>query len=110
MFFAVFILLFKIKSYIISNAFVSVGTVTSADFDITLMVCLIRNAFNVTPPKTGWNVLPNPTDVTEEADITRIKYYRNNYLAHLQTAEISNSDFNKASTDVRKVGFQLLKQ
>ena len=34
----------------------------SADFDVTLLVRLLRTICNLTPPTTGWDALPASTD------------------------------------------------
>lgn len=65
----------------------------SADFDITLTFRLLRTICNLTEPLTGWNNLPNSTDHTLEAELVRIKYYRNSVYGHNQTMEITNSEF-----------------
>lgn len=50
----------------------------SADFDITLIICLLRNL-----PSLGlnqnytWNVPPQPADLSLEADLCRLKGFRN---------------------------------
>lgn len=65
----------------------------SADFSMTLTFKLLRTICHLTPPATGWNSLPNSTDHTLEADLVRIKYYRNNCYGHNHRMEISNSEF-----------------
>ena len=52
-------------------------SVSSAHFDITLLMVLLRNLCGLTSPATGWDKLPAVTDVSREADISRVKYYRN---------------------------------
>lgn len=53
-------------------------TPSSADFDITLIICLLRNI-----PSLGlnhsflWNVPPLPADLSLEADLCRLKGFRN---------------------------------
>ena len=82
------------------------AAVTSNDYDITLMTCLIRNTFKVTTPSNEWDALPNSDDLTEEADVVRIKYYRNN-LAHRSSHKLSNADYNKAVTDIKNVNINI---
>jgi len=65
----------------------------SADFDITLMFRLFRTICNLTKPVTGWNNLPNSTDHSLEADLARIKYYRNSVYGHNSKMEIIESEF-----------------
>ena len=65
----------------------------STDFDITLTFRLLRTICNLTPPATGWDSLPSSTDHTLEADLARVKYYRNEVYGHRSTMEISDSEF-----------------
>ena len=65
----------------------------STDFDISLLCKLLRAICNLTPPATGWDILPNSTDHSLEADLVRIKFYRNKIYGHNRSMEISNADF-----------------
>ena len=49
----------------------------SSDFGISLTFRLLRTICPLTPPLTGWDSLPNDSDHSLEADIVRIKFYRN---------------------------------
>ena len=65
----------------------------STDFDISLLCKLLRAICSLTPPATGWDILPNSTDHSLEADLVRIKFYRNKIYGHNHSMEISNADF-----------------
>ena len=65
----------------------------SADFDITLTFRLLRTICSLTAPSTGWNNPPNSTDFSIEADLVRIKLYRNSVYGHNRKMEITDSDF-----------------
>ena len=65
----------------------------STEFDITLLFKLVRNICNLTPPITGWDKLPNSTDLCLEADLVRIKFYRNEIYGHTKNMEISDTEF-----------------
>ena len=65
----------------------------SSDFDITLTFRLLRTICNHTPPPTGWDDLPNSTDLSLEADLARIKYYRNEVYGHSKTMELTDAEF-----------------
>ena len=65
----------------------------STDFDIILTFRLLRTICNLTPPATGWDSLPRSTDHSLEADLARVKYYRNEVYAHSTTMEISDAEF-----------------
>ena len=70
------------------------STVSSATFDITLLMVLLRNLCGLASPITGWDTLPAVTDVTLEADIVRVKYYRNIVFAHAEHASVVEATFN----------------
>ena len=65
----------------------------SSDFDISLTFRLLRTICNLTEPPTGWDNLPSNTDNSLEADLARIKFYRNNVYGHNSTMEIADSEF-----------------
>ena len=67
----------------------------STDFDITLIFKLLRTICNLTPPPgpRGWDNLPNSSDHSLEADLVRIKYYRNEVYGHSKTMEITDTEF-----------------
>ena len=67
----------------------------STDFDITLVFRLLRTICNLRPPPgpRGWDSLPNSSDHSLEADLVRIKYYRNEVYGHSKTMEISDAEF-----------------
>ncbi|XP_068679043.1 NLR family CARD domain-containing protein 3-like isoform X2 [Montipora foliosa] len=71
-------------------------SVSSASFDITLLVVLLRNICGFSPPaSTGsWDELPLPSDNSCEANIARIKYYRNEVYAHASQASVDDATFN----------------
>ena len=58
------------------------SSVSSEKFDITLLMVLLRRICGLTPPATGWDKFPPPTDLSCAADIARIKFYRNTVYAH----------------------------
>ncbi|XP_022790896.1 NLR family CARD domain-containing protein 4-like [Stylophora pistillata] len=70
------------------------SSVSSLDFDITLIAVLLRNICGLSPPATGWNTPPPASDTTEAADITRIKIYRNEVFAHAERASVDEVQFN----------------
>ncbi|XP_068709706.1 NLR family CARD domain-containing protein 3-like isoform X2 [Montipora foliosa] len=72
------------------------SSVSSGSFDITLLVVLLRNICGFSPPaSTGsWDKLPLPGDNSCEANIARIKYYRNEVYAHASQASVDDVTFN----------------
>ena len=80
------------------------SSVSSASFDITLLMVLLRNTCicSLTPPaSTGsWDELPLPGDNSREANIARIKYYRNQVYAHASQASVDDATFNMLWQDI----------
>ena len=66
----------------------------STDFDITLIFKLLRTICNLTPPPKGWDELPDSSDHSLQADLVRIKYYRDEVYGHTKTMEITDTEFN----------------
>ena len=62
---------------------------------------LLRNLCGLTSPATGWDKLPAETDVSREADIARVKYYRNTVYGHAERASVDDAAFNAYWDDIR---------
>ncbi|CAG2252271.1 unnamed protein product [Mytilus edulis] len=77
------------------------GVPDSNNFDVTLMITLLRNLANLSEPQKGYEQLPSPTETTPASDLARIKYYRNK-LAHLNNSTIDNA--------IGRLGGPLMKQ
>lgn len=69
-------------------------TVSSKDFDITLLVALLRNICGVSASAAVWKSPPSSTDTTETADIVRIRNHRNEVFAHANRASVDDATFN----------------
>ena len=65
----------------------------STNFDITLLFRLLRTICNLTPPATGWDLLPAITDHSLAADLARVKYYRNSVYGHVNQRMEITDDF-----------------
>ena len=76
--------------------------VSTANFDISLMITLFRHVCLLTPPETGWNVLPPKEDASEVANIVRLKCFRNEII-HRGRTSIDNKEFKKTWKKVKKV-------
>ena len=77
------------------------NSVSSRDFDVTLLMVLLRNISGLLSPITGWDALPAVTDVSHEADIARVKYFRNTVYAHAEHASVDDVTFNTYWQDIR---------
>ncbi|CAB4004259.1 E3 ubiquitin- ligase DZIP3 [Paramuricea clavata] len=63
------------------------------DFDITLLSILLRNVCGLHPPCSGWDKMPNVLDHSVQADIVRIKLFRNGRFSHIPNTSVSTADF-----------------
>ena len=76
------------------------SSVTSGDFDITLLMVLLRNMCGLAAPATGWDSLPSGSDTSIEANIARVKYYRNSVYGHASQASVDDPTFNSLWQDI----------
>ena len=65
----------------------------SQTFDITLLFLLLTNICGLYPPHSGWHNKPPPSDNSLEANIARIKFYRNELYGHVTTTGIADPTF-----------------
>ena len=79
------------------------GPPDSRKFDITLLTILLRNICGLSPPATGWNVIPAASDTSTSADIVRIKMYRNEVYGHIASAEYDDATFKKSGRKFRNL-------
>ena len=77
------------------------SSVSSKNFDITLLMVLLRNICGLAPPATGWDTIPPATDKTLEADIVRIKCYRNTVYGHASQVSVDDPTFNQYWQDIQ---------
>ena len=79
------------------------GPPNSIDFDITLLFLLLRNICGLSPPLSGWDKLPPASDNSREANLARIKYYRNELYGHVATTGIPTPVFDVKWYEVSSV-------
>ena len=79
------------------------STVSSANFDISLLYILLANICGLPTPATGWKNSPATTDQSLGADIIRIKNFRNSVYAHVSKASIDDTTFNSYWSDIRDI-------
>ncbi|XP_053390872.1 E3 ubiquitin-protein ligase DZIP3-like [Mercenaria mercenaria] len=79
------------------------GIPTTADFDLTLAICLLRSLkhFGLNP-KYNWNVTPPPGDISQEADLYRLRMYRNEFAHISSTVGIQEADFVAKWDDIER--------
>ena len=83
------------------------SSVSSREFDITLLMVLLRNISGLEPPNTGWSNPPAATDTSTEADIARVKFYRIAVYAHSSHASIDKLTFGKYWQNIRQTLIRL---
>ena len=79
------------------------GTSNSINFDITLLFLLLRNICGLSPPLSGWDKMPPASDTSIEANLARIKYYRNELYGHVATTGIPTPVFDVKWHEVSSV-------
>ena len=75
-------------------------SVSSASFDITLLMVLLRNICHLAPPKNSVWDNPSATDTSTEANIARVKLYRNTVYGHASQASVDDATFNSQWQDI----------
>ncbi|CAH3172307.1 unnamed protein product, partial [Porites evermanni] len=67
--------------------------VSSAGFDIPLLMVLLRTICDLSPPPAGWDAPPLPEDLSPESDIARLKYFFNAVSSHTGEGFVSDAVF-----------------
>ena len=65
----------------------------SNTFDITLLFLLLTNICGLSPPLTGWHTKPSPGDNSLEANLARVKFFRNVLYGHMTTTGVDETSF-----------------
>ena len=79
------------------------GPPNAINFDITLLFLLLRNICGLSPPLSGWDKMPPASDTSIEANLARIKYYRNELYGHVATTGIPTPVFDVKWHEVSSV-------
>ncbi|XP_060553269.1 uncharacterized protein LOC132714402 [Ruditapes philippinarum] len=84
--------------------FPSGGNISTSDLDITLIICLLRNlkCFGLNS-KFNWNTQPGQNDLSIEADMYRLKSYRNEMCHISTTTGIQQNGFKTMWKDIKKI-------
>ncbi|XP_022795093.1 uncharacterized protein LOC111333731 [Stylophora pistillata] len=75
----------------------------SNTFDITLLFLLLTNICGLYSPLSGWHVKPPPSDNSFEANLARVKFFRNELYGHLATTAIDTPAFSSLWQDISAV-------
>ena len=69
------------------------GVPDSKTFDITLLFLLLTNICGLSPPLTGWHSKPSPGDNSLEANLARVKVFRNELYGHVTSSGVDATSF-----------------
>ena len=69
------------------------GLPDSNTFDITLLFLLLTNICGLSPPLTGWHSKPSPGDNSVEANLARVKVFRNELYGHVTSSGVDATSF-----------------
>ena len=75
--------------------------VSSAGFDIPLLMVLLRTICDLSPPPAGWDAPPLPDDISRESDIARLKYFFNVVSSHAKEGFFSDAVFSSYWQQIR---------
>ena len=76
------------------------ATPDSNTFDITLLFLLLTNICGLSPPPSGWHTKPPPGDTSLEANLARIKLFRNDLYGHVTTTGVDTPTFTALWVDI----------
>ena len=65
----------------------------SNTFDITLLFLLLTETCGLFPSPTGWHTKPPPSDNSREANLARVKYFRNVLYGHVTSTGVDTYSF-----------------
>lgn len=77
------------------------SSVSSINFDSSLLLLLLRNIWGLTLPASGRDDLPLVTDTTPAADITRIKILRDKVYSHVTSGSVDDPTFSSYWNDIK---------
>ncbi|PFX22836.1 E3 ubiquitin-protein ligase DZIP3 [Stylophora pistillata] len=72
-------------------------------FDITLLFLLFTEICGLPPPSSGWNSKPHSSDNSFEANLARIKFYRNELYGHVTSTSVNESTFSSLWREISSV-------
>ena len=72
----------------------------SSSFDITLLFLLLTTICGLSPPLSGWHTKPPPSDTSFEANLARIKFFRNELYGHVSSTGVDTPTFKALWHDI----------
>ncbi|XP_063447960.1 E3 ubiquitin-protein ligase DZIP3-like [Mytilus trossulus] len=82
------------------------GSPSSKNFDITLMMCLLKNLKQIPPQSLNMTVEPPSSDKSVGADLVRLRLHRNT-IGHLVGSTIKTHAFMTMWTDITQVAYSI---
>ncbi|XP_044163998.1 uncharacterized protein LOC114961314 isoform X3 [Acropora millepora] len=79
------------------------ATPNSNTFDITLLFLLLTNICGLSSPPSGWHTNPSASDTSVEANLARIKFYRNKLYGHVSTTGVDTPAFSALWREISAV-------
>ena len=79
------------------------SSVSSKDFDPTLLMVLLRTVCELAPPTAGWDAPPHSADTSHEADIARVRYFVNTVFDYSDKASVSDAVFVNYCEKIREM-------
>ena len=79
------------------------ATPDSNTFDISLLFLILTNICGLSPPLSGWHTKPLPSDTSVEANLARIKCFRNELYGHVTTTGIDTPTFSALWQEISAV-------
>ena len=76
-------------------------SISSGNFDSSLLLLLLRNIFGLTLPASGQDDLPLVTDTTPAADISCIKILRDRVYSHVTSGSVDDPTFSSYWNDIK---------
>ena len=79
------------------------ATPDSNTFDITLLFLLLSRICGLSPPPSGWHTKPSASDTSVEANLARIKFFRNELYGHVTTTGVDTPTFSACWQEISAV-------
>ena len=79
------------------------ATPDSKTFDVTLLFLLLTNICGLSPPLSGWHTKPPLSDTSLEANLARIKFFRNELYGHVSTTSVDSTIFTSLWQEISAV-------
>ena len=79
------------------------ATPDSNTFDISLLFLLLNSICGLSPPPSGWHTKPSASDTSVEANLARVKFFRNELYGHVTTTGMDTPTFSALWQEISAV-------